>query len=330
MLLAGDIGGTKTSLAIYAVDDGPHRPLAEATFPSDDYPDLETIAREFLSKIEYKVQFACFGVAGPVVNGHVKTTNLPWEMDETRLREALGLRRVHLLNDLESIGNAVPRLQPDDLFTLNEGQLEAGGAVGIIAPGTGLGEGFLTWNGSQYVAHPSEGGHTDFGPSSEREIELLRYWQARKGHVSYETVCSGIGIGNIYTFLKDTGHALEPDWLTAQLSAADDVTPIIVKTALEHGETLCKTTLEIFISILGAEAGNLALKLLATGGIYLGGGIPPRILPALQHGHFMEAFLRKGRFAELLRRVPVRVILNPQAALMGAAAYGLDMEKASR
>lgn len=330
MLLAGDIGGTKTNLAIYAAEKGLHEPLAEATFPSDEYPNLETIAREFLAQIDHKVEYASIGVAGPVVNGHVKTTNLPWEMDETQLREALGLRRVHLLNDLESIGNAVPRLLEKDLFTLNEGQPEAGGAIGVIAPGTGLGEGFLTWDGSRYVAHPSEGGHTDFGPSTDREIELLRYWQARRGHVSYETVCSGIGIGNIYTFLKDTGHAPEPDWLTQQMAAVEDMTPVIVRTALEKNDALCKATLDIFVSILGAEAGNLALKLLATGGIYLGGGIPPRILPALQQGQFMEAFLRKGRFADLLRRVPVRVILNPKAALMGAAAYGLAMEAISR
>ncbi|MBZ0303460.1 MAG: glucokinase [Anaerolineae bacterium] len=328
MLLAGDIGGTKTNLAIYAAEGGPRKPLVEATFPSDDYPDLETIARAFLAHTDYKVRYACFGVAGPIVNGHVKTTNLPWEMDETHLRDTLGLDEVHLLNDLESIGTAVPRLEAEDLYMLNEGRPEPHGAIGVIAPGTGLGEGYVVWDGSRYCAQPSEGGHTDFGPSNEREIELLRYWLSRKGHVSYETVCSGIGIGNIYTFLKDTGHAPEPDWLAERFASAEDTTPIIVQTALEKNEPLCSATLETFISILGAEAGNVALKVLATGGIYLGGGIPPRILPALQQGQFMHAFLRKGRFANLLGRMPVKVILNPKAALMGAATYGLEMEQA--
>lgn len=323
MLLAGDIGGTKTSLAIYDLDL--HHPLAEATFPSDDYDNLETIAREFLAQVDYQVEAASFGVAGPVVNGHVKTTNLPWEMDETALREALGVRRVFLLNDLESIGNAVPRLEAEDIFTLNEGQPEPGGAIGVIAPGTGLGEGFLVWDGRHYRAQPSEGGHTDFGPTTPTQTELLQYWQKLKGHVSYEWVCSGIGIGNIYEFFKATNYAPEPDWLAEQFAASDDPTPIIVQTALNQDEPLCKATLDTFVAILGAEAGNLALKILATGGIYLGGGIPPRILPVLQTGAFMQAFCNKGRFGELLARVPVRVILNPQAALMGAAAYGLEM-----
>src|SRR5690606_11072332 len=324
MLLAGDIGGTKTSLAIYDSEHGPHHPLAEATFPSDDYENLETIAREFLAQVDHKVEAASFGVAGPVVNGHVKTTNLPWEMDETALREALGVRQVFLLNDLESIGNAVPRLEAEDIFTLNEGQAEQGGAIGVIAPGTGLGEGFLVWDGRHYQAHPSEGGHTDFGPTSPTQLELLHYWLKSKGHVSYEWVCSGIGIGNIYEFFKATGYAPEPDWLAEQFAATDDPTPIIVQTALNTDEPLCRATLETFIAILGAEAGNLALKILATGGIYLGGGIPPRILPALQNGSFMQAFRNKGRFGELLARVPVHVILNRQAGLLGAAAYGLD------
>jgi glucokinase len=324
MLLAGDIGGTKTSLAIYSDQEGLHRPLAEATFPSDAYPNLETIAREFLAQVEHKVDAASFGVAGPVVNGHVRTTNLPWEMDEAELRSALGLRRVYLLNDLESIGNAIPRLGADDVFTLNEGQAEVNGAIGVIAPGTGLGEGFLVWDGRHYRAHPSEGGHTDFAPTNATEVELLRYWLARKEHVSYEWVCSGIGIGHIYTFFKESGFAPEPDWLAAELAAADDVTPIIVRAAVQQDDPLCRATLDTFVSILGAESGNLALKILATGGVYLGGGIPPRIIPLLQTGTLMQAFKSKGRLIEVLQHVPVRVILNPKAALIGAAAYGLD------
>jgi glucokinase len=248
-------------------------------------------------------------------------------MDETELREALGLEHVFLLNDLESVANAVPQLQADDLVVLNEGRPERGGAIGVIAPGTGLGEGFLTWNGSRYQAYPSEGGHTDFGPTNEVERALLDYWQARKAHVSYEWLCSGIGIANIYEFLRETGRAAEPEWLAAKIASAEDPNPIIINTALSEDLPICDLTLAIFVSILGAEAGNLALKLLATGGIYLGGGIPPRILPALQDGRFYESFLHKGRFADLLRRVPVKVILNPKAALLGAAAYGLEMTR---
>ena len=324
MLLAGDIGGTKTNLAIYSADNGARRPLIEATFPSDDYPSLQALAREFLDEIDYEVQVGSFGVAGPVVNGHVKATNLPWEMDEAELCAALGLERAYLLNDLLSIANAVPILQADDLATINEGHSQPEGAMAIVAPGTGLGEGFLTWNGSSYQGYPSEGGHTDFGPTNELQLALLHYWQERKDHVSYEWVCSGIGISNIYAFLKETGFAPEPDWLAEQLATVEDDTPLIVNTALNGDVALCTATLELFVAILGAEAGNMALKILATGGVYLGGGIPPRILPVLQEGAFMEAFLNKGRFARLLRQMPVRVIMNAKAALMGAAAFGLE------
>ncbi len=326
MLLAGDIGGTKTNLAIYSPDQGPRIPLVEATFPSDEYPSLQAIALEFLSRTQYKVKWASFGVAGPVVDGHVKTTNLPWEMDETELRQALNLEKVFLLNDLESVANAIPRLESEDIYTLNAGRRVETGAIAVIAPGTGLGEGFLTWDGGHYRAFPSEGGHTDFGPSNETEIELLRFLMKRYEHVSYEWVCSGMGIPNIYDFFKASGLATEPDWLREKLEAADDPTPIIVNAALQDdkGCELCEATLNTFVSVLGAEAGNLALKLLATGGVYLGGGIPPRILPALRDGRFMKAYLRKGRFANLLERMPVHVILNAKAGLLGAAGYGLE------
>ncbi len=326
MLLAGDIGGTKTLLAIYAPESGPKKPLVEASFPSDDYPNLQAIAQEFLRQTEHQVNYASFGVAGPVVNGHVKTTNLPWEMDEGELKSALNLQGAFLLNDLESVANAIPTLDSSDLETLNVGQPEEGGSIGVIAPGTGLGEAFLTWDGTHYRAYPSEGGHTDFGPSNDTEIEMLRFMMKRVDHVSYEWVCSGMGIPNIYAFFKEGGYAPEPDWLTAELAQVEDPTPIIVNAALHRGDEcqLCQLTLDMFVSVLGAEAGNVALKMLATGGIYLGGGIPPRILPRLKTGRFMEAFTRKGRFAKLLNRVPVRVILNAKAGLVGAAAYGLE------
>jgi len=231
-----------------------------------------------------------------------------------------------LLNDLAAIAHAVPFLEPADLHTLNEGQPVPGGAIAVIAPGTGLGEAFLTWDGARYRPHASEGGHTDFAPNNPFEVELLRTLQDRFEHVGYERVCSGRGLPNIYAYLKDSGYAEEPAWLTEQLASTDDPTPVIVNAALD-GERpceLCVATLNAFVSILGAEAGNLALKVLAGGGVYLGGGIPPRILPALEDEQFMKAFRHKGRMSDFLARVPMRVILNPKVALVGAACHGLE------
>ena len=327
MLLAGDIGGTKTNLAVFSPESGPRAPLAEATFPSARYPSLEALVREFLPQVDVEVERASFGVAGPVVAGRATITNLPWMIAEEQLQGALHLSSVWLLNDLNAIAHAVPFLEPADLHTLNEGQPTPDGAIAVIAPGTGLGEAFLTWDGARHRPHASEGGHTDFAPNNPLEADLLRYLQRRFEHVSYERVCSGRGLPNVYGFLKDSGHADEPAWLAEQLAAADDPTPIIANAALHNERSceLCVATLDTFVSILGAEAGNLALKVLASGGVYLGGGIPRRILPALKHERFMEAFLRKGRLSDLLANVPVHVILNPKVALLGAACHGLEL-----
>lgn len=327
MLLAGDIGGTKTSLAIYSPEAGPRTPLVEATFPSGRYPSLEALVSDFLAQVDLKPKRASFGVAGPVVAGQATITNLPWVMSETHLQAALDLSPVRLLNDLAAIAQAVPWLESDDLYTLNEGQADPGGAIAVIAPGTGLGEGFLTWDGSRYRAHASEGGHTNFAPANPFEGELLRYLQERFEHVSYERVCSGRGLPNIYAFLRDSGYAHEPAWLAEQLAGADDPTPLIVNAALrgERPCDLCVETLNTFVSILGTEAGNMALNVLATGGVYLGGGIPPRILSALEGERFLQAFQRKGRMQGLMSRMPIHVILNPKAALMGAACHGLEV-----
>ena len=329
MLLAGDIGGTKTNLAIYSPEGPLGSPLAEKTFPSARYPNLESLVREFLSEVDVKVDKAAFGVAGPVVGGRVTTTNLPWEIDEVHLRNVLNLSSVHLLNDLEAIAEAVPLLKDLDLHTLNEGRAVPGGAIALVAPGTGLGEAFLTWDGSRYRAHPSEGGHVGFAPVNRLEAELLQYMRDRYqlDHVSYERVCSGLAIPTIYGFLRDRGEAEEPTWLVEQLAAAKDRTPLIVNAALDKKRTceLCVSTLNMFVSILGAEAGNLALKVLATGGVYVAGGIPPRILPALEDGRFMDVFVRKGRMSGLLARMPVKIILNPKAPLLGAAYRGLEL-----
>jgi glucokinase len=327
MLLAGDIGGTKTNLAVFSPDEGLRAPLVEATFPSADYDSLEALVSGFLSQTSVIVERASFGVAGPVLAGRAKITNLPWVMDEVQLQEALGLSSVCLLNDLSAMGHAIPWLEPADVHTLNEGQAQPGGAIAVVAPGTGLGEAFLTWDGARYQSHPSEGGHADFAPASRLQLGLLRYLMERYGHVSVERVCSGRGIPNIYAYLRDSGHAEEPRWLAEELAEASDPTPVIAQAALSSGRpcALCASTLDVFVRILGSEAGNLALGVMATGGVYLGGGIPPRILPLLGDGRFIQAFRQKGRFSDLLSRIPVRVILNPKAALLGAACHGLGL-----
>jgi glucokinase len=327
LLLAGDIGGTKTSLAVFSSEAGPRAPLTEITFTSADYSSLEELVRAFLTQVPWKVDGASFGVAGPVVSGRAKITNLPWAIDEAHLRKALKLPSVRLLNDLAAIAHAVPILEPGDLHTLNPGRSEPRGTRAVIAPGTGLGEAFLAWEGSRYRAYASEGGHVDFAPTDALELELLRYLLERYEHVSYERVCSGIGIPNIYSFLNQSGRAKEPAWLKEQLASAPDATPIIVDAALDEKRpcAICTETLNVFIRILGAAAGNLALSVLATGGIYLGGGIPPRILPLLRNERFLQAFTSKGRMSKLLARVPVQVILNPKSALLGAACHGLEV-----
>ncbi len=324
LLLAGDIGGTKTNLAVFSPEKGPRIPLAEAVFHSADYPSLDAVIREFLAHTSLAVDHASFGVPGPVVGGRVKLTNLPWVVDATLLQHVLDLSSVKLINDLEALADAIPLLEPADLHSLQGGEAMVGGGIAVIAAGTALGEAFLTWDGSAYRAHASEGGHTDFGPTDAPERDLLRFLQERFEHVSYERVCSGIGIPNIYAYLKACQGGIEPSWLTAQLRGADDPTPIILRAALEGKCELCAATLHRFISILGAEAGNLALKVLATGGVYVGGGIPPRILSELEKGPFLQAFQRKGRHTDLLKRVPVFVILNPKAGVLGAARHGFE------
>ncbi|OQA39714.1 MAG: Glucokinase [Chloroflexi bacterium ADurb.Bin325] len=326
MLLAGDIGGTKTVLAVFSQSAGERAPLAEKTYPSTAYASLEEIAADFLAQTGHQVERGVFGVAGPVMQGRAYVTNLRWNLDEGELARALGLTSVRLLNDLESLAYSVSILEPEDLHTLNVGQAVDHGTRAVIAPGTGLGEAYLTWAGWHYAPHPSEGGHCDFAPRDQREIELLQYLLKKYDHVSCERVCSGLGIPNLYHFLRDTGRATEPPWLAARLAAASDPTPEIFAGAMlpTNPSELCIQTLELFAGILGGEAGNLALKVLATGGVYIGGGIPPRMLPYLEQPAFLENFRDKGRFSDLLGNVPIHVILNPKAALLGAAHAGLE------
>jgi len=323
MLLAGDIGGTKTTLALYDQATGPRSPLAQSTFRSAEYSGLAEMARRFLGLQDATVERACFGIAGPVLAGRAALTNLAWsDLDEVELADALHIPNVRLINDVEAIAWAVTSLQPADLLALNDAPAEASGSIAVIAPGTGLGEAYLTWDGARYRAHACEGGHADFAPANLQQAGLARFLLGRFEHVSCERVCSGLGLPNIYAFLKESGRFPEPAWLAQRLAGAADLTPIIVQAALAGESSLCQATLDLFVEALGAEAGNLALKILATGGVYVGGGIPPRILPALQSGGFMPAFLNKGRMSRLLAGMPVHVILHAQAALLGAAVCG--------
>jgi len=327
VLLAGDVGATKTNIGIFSPERGPQKPLAEATFSSGQYASLVELVSEFLAQANLDVEHAVFGVAGPVVVGQATITNVPWVIEEAELKEKLKLKSVILLNDLEVVAHGIPLLEPEDLHILNKGKPTPGGTRAVIAPGTGLGEAFLTWDGLRYRAHASEGGHTDFAPSNPLEDNLLHYLRAQWGHVSYERICSGMGIPNIYAYLRDNNYAEEPAWLAEQLAEADDPTALIVNAALENKAKLCNDTLNLFCSVLGAAAGNLVLTVLATGGVYLGGGIPPRIISALKKGPFMEAFYRKGRLSEFMARIPVYVILHPKIALIGAAFCGLELYK---
>jgi glucokinase len=325
MLLAGDVGGTKTDLAVYSPEAGPYSPLTQAKMPSADYPSLQALVTEFLLQVKIPIERASFDVAGPVINGRATVTNLTWVMDEVSLAKDLNLKSVRLINDLEAVARAIPILRAGDVITLNVGEPVPEGAIGVIAPGTGLGESFLNWDGSKYVSHSSEGGHSDFAPTDERQIGLLKYLLERFDHVGVERVCSGIGIPNIYQYLREIERIPENPEVAQLIASAKDPTPIITNAALDpnHRSKLCAATIEMFISILASETANLAVKVLATGGIYLAGGIPLHMLGVLTGPRFMESFRRKGRFAQLMERIPVHVILA-SAALVGCAAYGLE------
>ena len=325
MLIAGDVGGTKTDLAIYSRESGPHTPLAQTEVHSADYPSLQAMVKEFLAQRKTSVDVASFDVAGPVINGRVKTTNLPWTLDEGTLANDLDLKAAHLMNDLEAVARAVPALRTEDIITINKGEPVRNGPIAVIAPGTGLGESFLTWNGSEYMAHSSEGGHSDFAPTDERQIRLLHYLLPRFGHLGVERVCSGIGIPNLYEFLRDEENIPERPEIAQSIASAKDHTKAIVEAAFnpQVPSELCRATVDLLASILASEAGNLALKVLATGGVYLAGGIALHLLALLQTPQFVKTFSRKGRFKDLMERMPIHIITT-RAALLGAATFGLQ------
>jgi glucokinase len=323
-VLAGDIGGTKTNLGLF--QRGGRRPAASVmeSFPSQEAPGLEKIVERFLEKHPVRVASACFGIAGPVIHGRCKTTNLPWEVSEEGLRKRFNWPRVRLINDLVATAHAVPFLHGREIYRLNRERDRKGENIALIAPGTGLGMALLVFHEGHYISVPSEGGHIGFSPTKEEEVSLWRYLRQRHSRVSVERVLSGPGLMNIYEWLKESRSYQQPAWLK-QLIETMDPGKVITDHALNGKDPLCSEALEVFVAILGATAGNLALTCMGTGGVFLGGGIPPKILPFLEKPYFLEAFADKGRFSGLMKKIPVKVILNDRAALLGAAISGFDL-----
>lgn len=316
MILAGDIGGTNARLAYFQPQNGHLRLISERVFPSREYSELGEIVSTFLQDSKTRPEIACFGIAGPVHNGRVETSNLPWIIEQSRLSKQIRLPAT-LINDLEASAWGIGALSQQDFVRLNQTP-PATGNQAVIAPGTGLGEAGLFWNGSQHQVFACEGGHADFAPQGELQIELLRFLAERHGHVSYERVLSGPGLVNVYEFLREKGPAGEPAGFATELGQKDAAAAISC-AALDGTNLLAEQALDLWISVYGAEAGNLALKAMATGGIFLGGGISPKILPKLTGPLFMQAFLEKGRLRPLLEGIPVQIITNDKAGLLGAA-----------
>ena len=328
MILAGDIGGTSARLAFFEVAaDGRLRLAAEQTYPSREYKSLDEIVTGFAAAHPLKPHHACFGIAGPVRNGTVTTPNLAWVVNSQTLAAKLGLPEVKLINDLEANAWGIAALRPGDLVTLNPGAPNAEGNAAVISVGTGLGEAGLYWDGEQHHAFACEGGHADFAPRNDLEAELLLYLRAKFGHVSYERVLSGPGLRNVYEFLRDTGRGEEPAALAEEMRQADP-SVVISRAGREGRHALCVQALDLLVSFYGAEAGSLALKMMATGGVYVGGGVAPRIIEKLKGPAFMAAFTAKGRMKPLLEAMPVRVIMNDKTALLGAACYASRLASA--
>lgn len=319
MILAGDIGATHVRLAGFKTEGNRLRMEVERIYRSQDFEALAEILSKFIREEGVPVERACFGVAGPVRGGRSKTSNLPWVIDARELEKQLRLPIVGLINDLEAFAYGIDTLESKDFITLAEGKAQAEGNLAVISAGTGLGEAGMHWDGWRHRPFACEGGHADFAPRSELELELLKFFLARHGHVSWERILSGPGVMGIYEFLRSTGRAEEPAWLKKELAGHPDPPALISRLALESKVPLCEQTLDIFVSAYGAEAGNCALKFLATGGVYIGGSIAAKIVPKMQSPAFMEAFLAKGRMRALLEDVPVKIVLNDNSGLFGAA-----------
>lgn len=317
-VIAGDIGGTKTRLGLFELTDGRLQKLAESTFASAEHATLEEIVATFLAEVGGKCERAAFAIAGPVTGRTARTTNLPWQIDAGDLESQLDIPRVVLLNDLEAVAHGIGELAAQDFLVLNGGRPDAIGNLAVIAAGTGLGMAGLFWDGSRHRPFASEGGHADFAPTSERGAELHRFLADRFGHVSTERVLSGPGLVNIFHYLLHSAASPEPSWLI-EASQSGDAAAAIARAATARSSPLAIQALDLFAEVYGATAGNLALTLMATGGVYLGGGIAPKIADTLKEPTFLQAFLAKGRMRPLLEAMPVKVILNDRAALLGAA-----------
>ncbi len=321
MILAGDIGGTNARLALFDVRNGQFNLVTATVFPSQRYSGLDQIVTEFVNTSGVRPSQACFGVAGPVTNGKVETSNLPWIIESRRLADELQIKKAVLINDLEATGWGIAALTAGDLVALNKVS-ETAGNQALIAAGTGLGQAGLYWDGTRHHVFASEGGHCDFAPLNDLEVELFRYLYSRYGHVSYERVVSGPGLVNVFEFLRDTGRGKVPRWLSEEMQKMDPAAAISA-AAMDAKCPMSEQAMDIFVSVFGAEAGNLALKFKATGGVFLAGGIAPKILPKLATPLFLDAFLDKGRLRHLMEVMPVKVITNDKLALLGAARCAL-------
>lgn len=322
LIFAGDVGGTTTDLALLDAKLTVH---TIQSYASQEYASLIDIVRQFLREEAPRVTHACFGVAGPVRDESVKTTNLPWIVEAADLAPLIGVSDVLLLNDLEAIGHGIGALDDRAFVTLHGGAGVTRGNAAVIAAGTGLGEAGLYWDGMRHRPFASEGGHASFAPRNDLEIELLRFLLPEYEHVSWERVLSGPGLFNIYRFLRDTGRFDEPAWLAESIHQEDPAASVS-QCALEGTAAICEETLELFVSLYGAEAGNLALKMMAVGGVYVAGGIAPKILDWLKRPSFRRAFVAKGRMRRVLETIPVRVVVNDRVGLLGAARAALSNE----
>ena len=330
MILAGDIGGTNARLAAFETEGSRLLCVVEKVYPSKEHNGLPEIVADFVKTEGIPARSACFGVAGPVRAGRSKISNLPWVIDSRELATQLRLRTVGLINDLEALAYGLEMLESKDFVTISEGARDADGNMAVVSAGSGLGEAGLYWDGFRHHPFACEGGHTEFAPKNDVEIELLQYLMKKYGHqhVSYERILSGPGVENVYEFLRDTGKEEEPAWLKEQLAEARDVPALISELALSSQAPICDRTLSIFVSVFGSEAGNCALKFMGTGGVFVA-GIAGKIIPKLKGPAFMDSFLDKGRMKSLLETVPVKIVLNDDSGLIGAARFAL-VQKAFR
>jgi glucokinase len=323
MILAGDIGGTNTRLALFRPDGGRLLVVEQDIFRSREHAGLDEIVEKFMASRQYPVERACFGIAGPIKNGRCEATNLAWIVDSRQLAVNLNLQRVSLINDLEANAHGIAELESKDFAVLNSGSADAQGNAAIISAGTGLGEAGLFWDGKRHHPFACEGGHADLAPRNELEIDLLRYLLTKFRRVSYERAVSGPGLVNVYNFFRDANPDQESSNIAEEMRQ-ENPAAVITRGGMKGTCSLCVQALNLFVSLYGAEAGNLALKTMSTGGLFVGGGIAPRILPKLTEPMFIEAFATKGRMSPLLEAMPVRIILNDKTALLGAARFALD------